>query len=130
MEDQGSTVNHIALEKQDEAVKRFVLSLPLDPQGAVLELDGRAVAWVVPAADTRLNGDKEPWTKEKNDRRCDLIERKHGGGGLTPAEALELARLQEQMLRYRDRVAPLPLEHARQLHQDLLEKAARGRADA
>jgi len=44
MEDQGSTVNHIALEKQDEAVKRFVLSLPLDPQGAVLELDGRAVA--------------------------------------------------------------------------------------
>jgi len=84
----------------------------------------------VPAADTRLSGDKEPWTKEKNDRRCDLIERKHGGGGLTPAEALELARLQEQMLRYRDRVAPLPLEHARQLHQDLLEKAARGRADA
>ncbi|MCI0641510.1 MAG: hypothetical protein L0Y72_12470 [Gemmataceae bacterium] len=123
-------MNHIPLEKQHEAVQRFVLSLPQGPQGAIVELDGRAVAWVVAGVDANCNGDDGPWTKTKNDRRCDLIDRKHGGVKLTPAEAFELAQLQAQMLRYRQRVAPLPLEEARQLHQELLEKAARAQADA
>ena len=43
-----SAVNHIALDKEDEAIKRFVLSLPVDTNGAVLELEGRALACVVP----------------------------------------------------------------------------------
>jgi hypothetical protein len=42
---------------------------------------------------------------------------------LSPAELAELAGLQEAMLRYRQKVAPLPLENARQLHQDLLARA-------
>lgn len=121
-------MNHIALEQQDEAVKRFVLSLPTDSQGSVLELNGQAVAWLVPAIGPAMNGD-EPWTDAKNERRCDLIDRKYAGG-ITAAEAAELAVLQEQMLHYRQRVAPLPLEDARQLHQDLLAKAARAQADA
>ncbi|MBI1902221.1 MAG: hypothetical protein HYS13_14060 [Planctomycetia bacterium] len=115
-------MNHIPLEQQDDAVRRFVLSLPVDPNGSVLELNGRAVAWVVHAVGPATNGD-EPWTEEKNQRRCDLIDRKYGGA-LTPAEAVELVRLQEEMLRYRQRVAPLPVEHARRLHQELLAKAA------
>src|SRR5262245_4393693 len=116
MERPDADVNHISLENQDDAVKRFVLSLPRDPQGAVLELDGRVVAWMMSAVDAQPNeDDDEPWTKEQNDRRCDLIDRKHTGGGLIPAEALELAHLQERMLRYRERVAPLPLEDARKL---------------
>lgn len=111
-------MHRIALDDQDEAVKRFVLSLALDSQGTLLELDGKPVVWVVSAVDVRRQGDgEEPWTKEKNERRC--------AGGLTPAEALELAQLQAQMLRWRQRVAPLPLEDARRLHQELLEKAAR-----
>src|SRR5262249_33820014 len=80
------------------------------------------VAWVVPASPPAANGD-EPWTEAKNQRRCDLIDRKHAGS-LTPPEAAELAQLQEQMLRHRQRVAPLPLEDARRLHQELLNKAA------
>jgi len=128
MERKDSVVNHIALDKQEEAVKRFVLSLPVDPNGSVLELEGRAIACVLPPPSE--NGDDEPWTKDKNDRRCDLIDRKYGGRALTPAEALELARLQDQMLRYRQRVAPLPLEDARRLHQELLEKAARALPNA
>ena len=120
-------MHHIELEKQDEAVQRFVLSLPADPEASVLELNGRAVAWVVPAA-AECNGD-EPWTKAKNDRRCDLIDRKYAGIGLTPAEAVELVQLQAQMVRYRQRVAPLPLDEARRLHQELLDKAARTQAD-
>jgi hypothetical protein len=129
MERKGSAVNHIALEEQDEAVKRFILTLPVEPEASALELDGKAVAWVVPASAAASNGDNA-WTKEKNARRCDLIDRKYAGQPLTPAEALELAQLQEQMLRYRQRVAPLPLEDARRLHQELLDKAARAQADA
>jgi hypothetical protein len=120
-------MNHIALENQHEAVKRFVLSLPADPQGAVLELNGQPVAWLVPPVNAVANGD-EAWTDAKNDRRCGLIDRKYAVG-LTPAEAAELAVLQEQMLRYRQRVAPLPLDGARRLHQELA-KAARGNPDA
>lgn len=117
-------MNHIALDSQTEAIKQFVLSLPGDPDGAVLELNGRPIVCVVPAAGVlgKTNGD-EPWTAAKNHRRCDLIDRKYAGA-LTPAEAVELVHLQEEMLRYRQRVAPLPLDDARKLHQELLAKAA------
>ena len=115
-------MTHVNLDGVDEAVKQFVLAVAADPAGSVLELNGRPVAWVVPAAPLTANGD-EPWTEAKNQRRCDLIDRKYAGS-LTPPEAVELAQLQEQMLRYRQRIAPLPLEDARRLHQELLTKAA------
>jgi len=121
-------MTHIPLESQDESVRRFVLSLASDPQGTVLELDGRAVVWVVPATGPAPDGD-EPWTEERNQRRCDLIDRKYAGA-LTPAEALELAHLQARMLRYRQHVAPLPLDDARRLHQELLARATKHQADA
>jgi len=43
---------------------------------------------------------------------------------LSPAEEAELALLQDVMYRYIDKVAPLPLDAARSLHQELLQKAA------
>jgi hypothetical protein len=61
-----------------------------------------------------------PWTNEKNARRCALIDRKIAET-LTDEEAIELADLQEEMLRHRRKVAPLPLEDLRQLHQELLQ---------
>jgi hypothetical protein len=115
-------MTHVNLDGVDEAVKQFVLAVAVDPAGSLLELDGRPVAWLVPAAPSPANG-VEPWTEAKNQRRCDLVDRKYAGS-LTPSEAVELAQLQEQMLRYRQRVAPLPLEDARRLHQVLLTKAA------
>ena len=45
-------------------------------------------------------------------------------GRLTPPEAVELKRLQAEMLRHRQKVAPLPLDDARKLHEELLAKAA------
>jgi hypothetical protein len=51
MHRKDSAVNHIALDKEDEAIKRFVLSPPVGANGAVLELDGRAVACVVPVVE-------------------------------------------------------------------------------
>jgi hypothetical protein len=71
-----------------------------------------------------LDGTTEEWSDAKNNRRCDLIDREIDGPPLTPAEVVELAGLQEQMLRYRQRVAPLPIEDARRLHQELLARVA------
>jgi hypothetical protein len=115
-------MTHVSLDGVSESVKQFVLAVAVDPAGSVLELDGRPVAWVVPAATPVVNGDEE-WTEARNQRRCDLIDRKYAGN-LTPPEAVELARLQEQMLRHRQRVAPLPLDDARRLRQELLTCAA------
>jgi len=118
-----SAVNHIALDKEDEAVKRFVLSLPVAANGSVLELEGRAVACVVPilAEPVEANG---AWSEAKNARRCALID-KEIDGRLSAGEAVELHLLQREMLAHRHKVAPLPLAEARELHQKLLTEAER-----
>lgn len=114
-------MTHVNLDSAPEQVRQFVLSAAGDPNGAVLEIAGRPVALLVPTGGAPANGDG-PWTQQLNRRRCDLIDRKYAGS-LSPAEAVELSGLQEQMLRHRQRVAPLPLEDARRLHQELLNKA-------
>ena len=48
------------------------------------------------------------WSEAKNDRRCDLIDRKYGSD-LSDAEAKELEALQAELVAYRQLVAPLPL---------------------
>ncbi len=70
----------------------------------------------------RRDKGKQEWTEAKNVRRCDLIDREIDAG-LTPAETAELQRLQAEMLKYRHKVAPLPLEDARRLHRELLAQA-------
>ena len=121
-------MNHINLDGQGEAIKQFFLSLPLGPEGAVVELNGQALACVVPiAAGDNGHADDEEWTGARNERRCALIDRKYERG-LTPAEEADLAALQAAMYRHVDRVAPLPLDETRKLHQRLLEKAIQARA--
>ena len=67
---------------------------------------------------------EEPeWTDERNERRCDLVD-KEIEGTLTKAERLELEDLQNQMLAYRRKVAPRPIAHARRVHQQLLKEAS------
>lgn len=61
------------------------------------------------------------WDQTMNARRCALID-KEIDGTLTPAERVELELLQKQAVAYRDRVAPLPIESARKLHQQLLAR--------
>jgi hypothetical protein len=116
----------IEVDQIDESVKHFLESLDADPEGSVVELNGRRVYLVVRSMNGAGRAD-EPWTDEKNHRRYSLVD-KEIAGTLTPAEAVELADLQEQMTRYRDRVAPLPIEHAHQLHQQLLEKVRAAQA--
>ncbi len=117
-------MKHIDLNAQGEEVKQFFLSLPIDPEGSVVELNGQAVARVTPIK-ARHNGARAaggPWTEEQNARRCALIEREIDGT-LTPEEATELEVLQTKMLRERQRLAPVPLGDLRRLHQELLMKA-------
>jgi hypothetical protein len=65
----------------------------------------------------------DAWSEAKNARRCDLIDREVDGV-LTFDEAAELKQLQGEMLRYRRKLAPLPIEDARKLQQELLAKAS------
>jgi hypothetical protein len=116
-------MTHVSIDRQPEAVKQFFESLTLTPEGSVVEMNGRPVAHMLPANGQSTNGEPADWTPELNHRRCDLVDKKFAGG-LTPAEDLELARLTSAMRRFIDRVAPVPLDDVRRLHQELLEKAA------
>jgi|RhiMetdeSRZDD1v2_1073273.scaffolds.fasta_scaffold227619_3 hypothetical protein len=72
---------------------------------------------ITPRASSELE-----WTEEKNQRRCYLVD-KEIDGTISPVEKVELTQLQNEMLAYRRKVAPLPLEALRELHQELLRKA-------
>jgi len=61
------------------------------------------------------------WNQTMNARRCALID-KEIDGTLTPSERVELELLQKQAVAYRDHVAPLPIDGARKLHQQLLAR--------
>jgi hypothetical protein len=116
-------MTHVSLDGQDEAVKQFVLGLTIDPSGSVVELNGHAVACVVTPPKSTNGAVLLERSDAKNARRVDLIKKKHAAG-LSAAEHVELARLQDEMLGYRQKVAPLPLDDARRLHQELLTQAA------
>jgi hypothetical protein len=117
-------VKHIELNRQGEAVKQFFLTLPADPDGSVVELDGRAVARVLPLENGSRSATLHtgPWTDAKNTRRCELVDREIDGI-LTPEEAAELQILQQQFFQERRRLAPIALKDLRELHQTLLAKA-------
>ena len=117
-------MNHVDLNTAPEVVRQVILSFPAS--GTVFELDGRAVACLIPPPTQDDEGGE--WTAAKNDRRFYLID-KEIDGSITREEAVELERLQSRMGRWLDKVAPLPLEHVRRLHRELLEAAERKRAD-
>ena len=121
-------MKHIALNAHGEAVKQFFLSLPVDPDGSVVELNGHVVARVFPAGDNGNGAERDagPWTEAKHERRCALID-KEIDDNLTPEEARELELLHRQMHRHLRTVAPLPLEDARRLQKELLTRAEDGR---
>lgn len=89
---------------------------------------GRAVSprhRVAPEPSESESEAREPerWTADKNRRRSILIEMQISGT-LSSDEARELEELQTQMLAFRRRVAPLPLDDLRALHQELLERVS------
>lgn len=61
-------MKHMSLDQEDDQIKRFVQSLPVEPDGLLLELDGEAVVRVLPAEDVRV---EEQRLKEALLRRRD-----------------------------------------------------------
>jgi hypothetical protein len=124
-------MTHVNLDTQPEAIRQFLLALSVSPDGTVLESAGRPVACVVapPKSTIEASAQQGEWTEERNQRRGELIDRKYNHG-LCPAEEAELALLQDAMYRYIDKVAPLPLDPARKLHLEILQKAAARAQDA
>jgi len=119
-------MKHVKLDVEEESVRRFVLGLTIDGGGSVLELNGKAVACVVPAPNPgKQKSVAVAWNQRMNARRCELIDREIDDV-LTPAETAELRQLQDEMLRYQNKVAPWPIQAARELHQELLKKSAKG----
>lgn len=82
---------------------------------------GQALEESSEAADDSGTGSE--WTREKDARRCELIDREIDGT-LTVEEQSELNQLQNEMLARRRAVAPLPIEAARELHAELMEGLA------
>jgi hypothetical protein len=67
------------------------------------------------------NGGSDDWTEEADARRCDLID-KDIAGTITPDEQAELAQLEHQAAKYFDATAAPPMERARQLHRELINR--------
>jgi hypothetical protein len=120
--DEAGAMTRVNLDAQPEVVRQFVLELSAAPGATMLESAGRGVACVIPTPSAEGGPPDDDWTEQKNRRRGALLDHKYDHG-LTAAEEAELALLQDAMYRYIDRVAPLPLEEARNLHQELLQKA-------
>jgi len=114
-------MRHVSLDGYADAIKQFIRQLATEPGGSVLELEGRPVIFVKPFAGDRTD-EAAAWTEEMNARRCALIDREIAGT-LTLDEAVELERLQRSLRRELQRLAPLPLDDARALHQELLARA-------
>lgn len=89
-------------------------SVPLSRNGAKSPTE----AQTVPGSSTQ----DVTWTAQKNQKRCELVD-KEIGGILTADEQAELEQLQTEMLAFRRKVAPLPLDDLRQLHRELLSRA-------
>lgn len=51
-------MRHIKLDKENAQIKHFVLSLPVDPDGSILELKGEPVLRVMPVIEQEQTVDK------------------------------------------------------------------------
>lgn len=116
-------MTRLNLDNQPAVVRDFMLALSATSGSVVLESAGKAIACVVPAPQANEFMANDDWTDEKNARRVSLLDRKYEGG-LTEAQEAELILLQDAMHRHIDRVAPLPLDEVRRVHQELLLRMA------
>ncbi|NLX96460.1 MAG: hypothetical protein GXY83_09815 [Rhodopirellula sp.] len=109
------------------------LALELDRSGALplsVEHPRTHKRYLIVPADEYAPGSQfapspdrpDDWTEEKNARRFALID-KEIAGRLTPAEAAELSLLEREMDLFLQRVAPLPLEAVRALHEQLVRQS-------
>jgi hypothetical protein len=123
-------MTQIVLDDEPDAVRQFFERLPNDRSETVLSLQGKRFFWVVreTTSDLSLPTDGE-WSDQMNQRRFELID-KEIDGTMTELEKTELDDLQSRMRRYVEKVAPLPMESARQFYTNLLAKAAQAHTNS
>jgi hypothetical protein len=51
-------MRHIKLDDENSQIREFILSLPIDPDGSVLEFNGEPVLRLLPIGDERQAVDK------------------------------------------------------------------------
>lgn len=117
------------LETFDESGTDFQSALELFSRAAKRSPPTRARARGVrqtrgARAPDRRSADPN-WSEAKNARRCELIDRKIQNK-LSAKESAELHDLQEAFRAYLDRVAPIPMEGARELHAELVRRRKKG----
>ena len=93
-----------------------------DPRTHKLYMIVYADEYESPAQQPESATAQSGWTEVKNARRFALVD-KEIAGTLTPAESKELANLQREVDDYLDRVAPLPLDAVRDLHDRLVRQS-------
>jgi hypothetical protein len=76
---------------------------------------------IIKSVEADLPASSGPWNEAKNARRCELID-KEIQGMIGETERRELELLTREMRVHRRRVAPIPIEGVKHLHQRLLEK--------
>jgi len=79
---------------------------------------------IIKSVESDLPAPAGSWDEAKNARRCELIDREIQGtiGG---SERRELEVLTRELRVYRRQIAPVPIERATKLHQQLLAKKRR-----
>jgi hypothetical protein len=107
-------------ETLEEPTLRFLEGLGPAAGTTFVSLRGRKVYLVVKPEFESVPLD-QPFTDEARERRYVLID-KRIDGTISPDEAVELAELDVWLDRHLQRVAPLPIEYARQLERELLDK--------
>ncbi|MBB3208933.1 hypothetical protein FHS27_004767 [Rhodopirellula rubra] len=110
---------------------KYEIDLPADIQhclSARANETGQDVVHLIQLAVTRFvseevgaNGDDSQWTQDKDDRRCELIDREIAGTISVPERA-ELAGLQRMAEKHFDEIASPPMEEALKLHKRLLSQ--------
>jgi hypothetical protein len=77
-------MKHMTIDEQDERVRQFIRSLPIDPEGVELELDGQVICKVI--------GPNQLSDEERDavlNRGWELIEKAHERNKGVPAKVIE-----------------------------------------
>lgn len=86
-----------------------------------IELRQDLASEIIKSVEIELTQSSRPWTEAKNARRLELID-KEIQCTLRETERRELELLTREMRIHRRRVAPVPIQGAMRLHQELVEK--------
>lgn len=67
-------MNHIKLDNENDQIKAFILSLPRDPDGSVLEIEGRQILRVFPLHEQAYDAEllKEAILRRRDESRAEM----------------------------------------------------------